>query len=436
MGKATLLYVIGLAAIVSYTLLNVTGSATDAVSNSVEYYGRTVAHNIAVAGANVGTQLLLSNSVTSPTMAGNFQEGTYGLRFDSLNAAGDKQLTVVSAVNLNEKFGGGILRDTVIATFKYTQLAKYGYFSGGETNGYMSASSNSTSGGDMWKVTGDSMFGFAHTNAQWHLAGRPYFHDKVTGFNAPQLMSYGGQMDPIYNAGSQWGVTVNRPAANLTKLENLASASTPPALFSGQDVALTFFANGKVNVRIPATTGATRNDTVSIGSLTSNGVVAVKNGNVRVKGVYSGQLTVVALKNTAGDTKGNIWIDGDIVANNNPRTNPSSTDMLGLVAERMAYITTTGIARTPSSVVNIQAAIYTHLGVFAVENYDTVPVSGRINLFGALSMNASTSTGRISGGSLINGMLKSIRHDPRFLTKAPPSFPVSDKYELVSWWEK
>ena len=85
---------------------------------------------------------------------------------------------------------------------------------------------------------------------------------------------------------------------------------------------------------------------------------------------------------------------------------------------------------------NIQAAIYTHLGVFAVENYDTVPVSGRINLFGALSMNASTSTGRISGGSLINGMLKSIRHDPRFLTKAPPSFPVSDKYELVSWWEK
>ncbi|MDH3251793.1 MAG: hypothetical protein OEM41_03315 [Ignavibacteria bacterium] len=436
MGKATLMYVIGLAMIVSYTLLNVTGSATDAVSNSVEYYGRTVAHNIAVAGANVGTQLLLSGSVTSQTMTGSFQGGNYALRYDSLNADGDKRLTVVSAANVNEKFGGSILRDTVIATFKYTQFAKYGYFSGVEQNGYMTPTSNSTSGGNMWKVTGDSMFGYAHTNSQWHLGGRPYFHDKITGFNAPQLMVYGGEMDPIYNAGSQWGVTVNRPPANMTKLENIAASSTPPALFSGQDVALTFFGDGRVNVRIPATTGSSRNDTVAIGSLTSSGVVAVKDGDVRVKGVYSGQVTVVALKKNAAATNGNIWIDGDIVANNNPWNNPSSTDMLGLVAERMAYLTTTGIPRTPASITNIQAAIYAHLGVFAVENYSTTPVGGRINLFGALSMNASTSTGRISGGSLVNGMLKSIRHDPRFDSKAPPSFPVSDKYELVSWWEK
>jgi hypothetical protein len=342
-----------------------------------------------------------------------------------------------AALPMSDKFdNAGPMRDTVIAMFRHTQFAKYGYFSQEEVNGYMSPSSNAITGDNMWKVTGDSMFGLAHTNGQWHLRGRPFFDDKITGFNVPESMVFNGVNNPIFNAGSQWGITVNRPASNLTKLENIAASSTPPALFSGDDVALTFFADGTVHVRIPAGTGAARNDTLPIGSLTSSGVIAVKDGNVRVKGEYSGRVTVVALKGTSSDTKGNIWIDGDIVAHDNPRINPSSPDMLGLVAERMAYVTTTGIPRDHNSVTNVQAAIYTHFGVFAVENYDTVPVSGRINVFGALAMNASTATGKINGSGLTNGMLKSIRHDPRFLSKAPPSFPVSDKFELVSWWEK
>jgi hypothetical protein len=108
---------------------------------------------------------------------------------------------------------------------------------------------------------------------------------------------------------------------------------------------------------------------------------------------------------------------------------------MGLVAERMAYVTTTGISRNSGSQTNIQAAIYTHNGVFAVENYTGCGPAGRLNLFGGVTMNASTSTGTISGGVMTNGMLKSFRHDPRFLTQAPPSYPFADKRELISWWE-
>jgi len=442
MGKASIIYVIGLGLLVAYALLNINFRATETVSNSMDYYGRSMAHNVAVAGANVGTHYVLSATAPSSTFTGNFYGGTYSVTIDSVNPAGDKKVMSVSEVRAFTKDGHGLVRDTVIASLRYTPFAKYGYFSGSETNGYMSPTSNSTSGGNMWKVTGDSMFGYAHTNGRWNLGGRPYFHDKITGFNPPNSMVYGGVYDPIFNAGSEWGITVNRPSANITNLEGLAAASAPNALFDGEDVSLEFLSSGNVKIKIPALTGTTRNETVALSSLTSNGVIAVKNADVRVKGTYKGKATIVALKGTAGGgTKGNIWIDDNLVAASNPNGNQSSPDMLGLVSERMTYVTTkdpsTGllIPRTAASVTSIQAAIYCHDGIFGVQDYDTVPVSGRLNLFGALTMAASTSTGKISGGSLVNGFLKSIRHDPRFLTSAPPNFPVSDKYELVSWWE-
>ena len=442
MGKASIIYVIGLGLLVGYALLNINFRATETVSNSMDYYGRSMAHNIAVAGANVGTHYVLSATVPSNTFSGNFYGGNYTVTIDSINPAGDKKVTSISVVKAFTKNGHGLVSDTVIASLRYTPFAKYGYFSASETNGYMSPTSNSTSGGNMWKVTGDSMFGYAHTNGRWNLGGRPYFHDKITGFNPPNTMVYGGVYDPIFNAGSEWGITVGRPAANMTNLQNLAAASLPNALFDGEDVSLEFLASGNVKIKIPALTGTTRDETVALSALTSNGVMAVKNADVRVKGTYKGKATIVALKGTAaGGTKGNIWIDDNLVAATNPYGNQSSGDMLGLVSERMTYVTTTDpstgllIPRTSASVTTIQAAIYCHDGIFGVQDYSTVPVSGRLNLFGALTMAASTSTGKISGGTLVNGFLKSIRHDPRFLTSAPPSFPVSDKYELVSWWE-
>jgi len=292
----------------------------------------------------------------------------------------------------------------------------------------------------MWKVTGDSLFGYAHTNTRWNLGGRPYFESKVTAFNPPNTMSYNGVYDPIFNGGTQWGITVPRPTVNLSRLETIAS--TTGALVDGKDVGLEFFPDGRVHVKIPATTGSTREDTVTIGALAPSGVFAVRNADIRVKGVYQGQLTLTALTGTASSgLKGNIWIDGNLLANTPPRSNPSSTDMLGLVAERMTYLTTkdpvTGILipRNPGSIVNIEAAIYCQNGVFGVQDYDAVPVSGRYSIFGSLTMAASTSSGTLSGGVLAHGYLKSIAHDPRYLTTAPPSFPVSTKFELVSWWE-
>jgi len=431
MGKSSIVYVIGLSLLVAYGLLNINESSNSSMDTYTEYYGRSMTHNIALAGANIGTRAILNN----PTYSTNLLDQDFaGGKFNMYVTHTIDSAFVTSAAWMN--VSGQTIRDTVIAVLRHTPFSKFGYFSEKEENGYLKPNDNTPPGGNMWKVTGDSMFGFSHTNKRWNLGGRPYFHDKVTAFNTPNTMLYGGVYDPVFNSGYQWGVTINRPIANLTRLETEAingSATPNMSFIENNDASFNFFPDGRVHVRVPPATGAVRNDTLPISSISSTGVIAVKNGDIRVQGTYNGAVTLVALKGS-GIFKGNVWIDGNIVANTNPNGNEASPDMLGLVAQRMSYLTK-DLSRTSASVVNIQAAIYTHDGVFAAEEYNTIPVSGRINLFGALAMAASTSTGKITGGVLTNGFLKSIRHDPRYLASAPPAFPFSNKMELVSWWE-
>ncbi|MBM2839517.1 MAG: hypothetical protein HW412_45 [Bacteroidetes bacterium] len=437
MGKASIIYVIGLSAIIAYALMNMNRSSTDSMDSFSEYYGRSMAHNIAVTGANIGTQLLLSDNTYMAARTDSFGGGRYSLRVDSVNTKGDKRITVVSNINLFDNISEkSIIRDTVVAYFRHTPFSKYGYFSGSETNGYMSPTNNTTSGGNMWKITGDSLFGPAHTNGRFNLSGRPYFDDKVTATTAANL-AVGAT--PVYNAGYQWGITVNRPIARLNDLENIA-ASSGKLFNGGADVGLIFISDGRVQVKIPWNTGTTRDTTYgSINALAPNGVIMVKSIDVRVSGTYHGQVTVGArIGTSAGSLKGNVWIQGNLVAADNPATNPNSTDIMGLVSERMTYVATTGIPRGAGSQTNIQAAIYCQNGVFAAERYNdmTLGLQGRVNLFGGAVMNASTSFGVMSGGLIVNGFLKSFRYDSRFQTQSPPYFPFSDKYELLSWWEK
>lgn len=439
MGKASIIYVLGLSAIIAYALLNINRSSTGSMDSFSEYYGRTMAHNIAVTGANIGTEMLLRDYTYMAARTDSFGGGEYSFTVDSVNTRGDKRITAASVINLFDNIANhNVIRDTVVAYFRHTPFSKYGYFSGSETNGYMSPSSNSVPGGSMWKVTGDSIFGPAHTNGFWNFSGTPYFDDKVTASNAPNLAA---GAHPIYNAGYEWGVTVDRPVARLDDLQNVAASGGK--LFTGastgnQDVGLTFSSDGKVRVKIPWNTGATKDTTyATVSSLAPNGVIMVDDIDVRVSGAYAGQVTVGARTgSSAGALKGNVWVQGDLVAATDPRINPNSTDMMGLVSERMTYVATTGIARNSSSQTNIEAAIYCQNGVFAAENYSTLPLSGRLNLFGGAVMNASTSFGVMSGGVLTHGFLKSFRYDSRFLTQSPPAFPFANKYELVSWWEK
>jgi hypothetical protein len=58
MGKSSIVYVVGLSMLIAYGLLNISESSNASVDTYSDYYGRTMGHNIALAGANIGTRLV------------------------------------------------------------------------------------------------------------------------------------------------------------------------------------------------------------------------------------------------------------------------------------------------------------------------------------------------------------------------------------------
>ena len=425
MGKFSIVYVIGLSLIIVYSLWNLNATSTSAGDVYTMYYSRTMAHNIALAGANIGSQSILLDPTASTNLVDQaFGGGTFSMTITRL--ADSAYITSISTFQLP----GTTVSDTVMAMFKFTPFSKYGWFTESETNGYAGSPYYNASD---WKITGDSIFGYAHTNKHFNLAGTPYFNDKVTATNAPVLMKINGVENPIYKAGYEWGVTIDRPIANLTNLATIATSSSS-LLNSGTDVSLIFYGDGTVNIRIPPD-GTIRNDTLPLTTVAPNGVLGVAGGNMRITGVYKGQITLAALVDLNTGKGGNVYIDGNgIVASDDPSTDPASNDMMGIVAQNSAYITRDD-TRTTSSVVNIQALVYCYNGELTAQDFWLIGKSGRVNLFGGVTQKTAGSLGVFNGGGLQNGMFYTIHHDARFLFTAPPSYPVSDKYELVSWWE-
>lgn len=441
MGKATIVYIVGLSLLVSYGLRNINANTLASSDTFQQYYGSMMSRNLAITGANIGTQLLTRN----PAYAGdlvNQQFGPGGWFDMRLTKVGDEATIIATsryATAVSREYPDGYVRDSVIASFQRISFCEYGWFTDGEQNGYLQpdGSHGPHFGASDWKITGDSIFGRAHTNKQFNFAGTPYFQDKVTALHPATLMAVNGVMQPVYNSGYQWGVTVSRPVTSIAALKTMTTAGKGINIpLDDNDVGLEFYADGNVHLKVPFNTGALADTTVPLTGLTINGVVGVVGGDLHVKGTYHGQVTMCAFKGSWGTglNKGNIWIEGNIVAADNPRVNASSPDMAGMVAERMVYIKRED-TRTSSSVLTIDAAIYAHEGEFAAERYWEPGLHGRVSLFGGVTQATAGPMGVFSSGGLISGFYYSIRHDPRFLSAQPPAFPSSDKYKLVTWWE-
>jgi len=436
MGKSTIIYVIGLSLIIGLALTNVNRSSLDSMDTYSTYFGRTMAHNIALAAANLATNRVLFTPGYNTPFSGSFSGGSYDVAFADTGSgeAYRKFMSVTSAYNA----GGETIRDTVRAVFGRYSFSRYAWFTDMERNGYRrpNGTGGPYHGQSDWKITGDSVFGYAHTNSKFNLAGRPYFGKKVTATNAPTTANLAGVYNPTFMEGYEWGVSVARPTGSIATLKANANIGNPLAgYFNGNDVGMRFM-DTDVRVRVPYNTGALVDTVMRIADLSSTGLTGILNGDLHISGRYQGQLSVAAFTGTgATANKGNVWIDGDVIAHDNPQTNPASTDKLGIIAERMAYITEDH-HRNASSQVNIQAAIYTHNGEFTAEDFWTIPISGRVNLYGSICQATAGSLGVFNHGhGLLHGFFYSIRHDTRFLVMGPPHFPYSTKYRLVAWWE-
>jgi len=320
-------------------------------------------------------------------------------------------------------------------------ISKYAYWSTTEINPAF--------GGPLWWVGAPGLEmltnGPVQTNGQLNIFGNPIFNGPVTEANLPivgnSLGSTPTSTTPNYYYGQgtsglqsnpniifAGGIQNDAPAINLPPTATLNSIQTVAA--DGQGLVLTgastvifnptgtITVTGKVTNSSGATTATYNNTTMAI---PTNGVVYVKSttgqsdGNVTVQGTVKGQLTVAADQN--------IYLSGSVAYNTDPRTNPASTDMLGLVANQNITV----IEASAPTQLEVAAVMVALQGSFQVDQYWVNrgnATTAVMDQFGSLINYVCGATGEMDlSGNLLGGWNQIQAYDTRLATLAPPGFP-------------
>jgi hypothetical protein len=420
MGKASILMVAGYSLLMLVSGLNLSNVSTQAYDNSLGYYENAMVRNIAIAGANMAANYLFQYP---PLINGNawwpgyanrvkFAGGTFNVVVDSTTSvdplSGDRRLTLVSTAQY---------RDSVYSVkviMRPSNFAKFAVYAGpSAANAY-------------WE-TGDSVLGPFHTQGTLKVAGRPYFGGKVSTKNGIDSTSYGGSNHPIFNAGLETGVSI---PLNKTyqRLGMAASNNGKHFTTNTGDLYLTFRGDSVAYHR-----GATAPDTMKyLPDWAPNGTIVLGRGNVYLKGTVKGRYTIAALDSVGGSSCGRVIITDDVVYQTDPRTNPTSTDMLGIVAYNDVNIA----GDVTKAGFNVQASMFSYKMGVTVQNYNTRTAGLFYTLGGWVVENIyATSNGIALGNSGSRGFKCNIRFDERFRTTAPPYFPTTGSYEILAWYE-
>jgi hypothetical protein len=393
------------------TALLMLGSNISKVSNTVmdnytHYYNTSMAHAVAGSGINLASRSLYENAA----WRGGFSNKAIG--------GG-----VFSAVV--EDLGSNRIRITSTATYAQTthlvscvlqpsSFSRFGYYS--------------TTEGNIWWITGDTVWGPMHTQDNLRVAGTPVFMQRVTSLQSI-LYNTSSRVDkPQFKGGYESGVNISLPS-NLTPLLTAASGGKS---FTGPDsVYLIFQSDGSVQWKQGASSAWT---TTPLAAFAPNGVIYANGTNVHVSGILNGRVTLGAGGQTGKGKQGNIYIDGGLTYAHNPLAG-SSSDVLGLVAENSVLVANNSANNRKD--INIQASIFCRSGGFMAENYDSRGVEGTIRLLGGIQQNIRGAVGTFTGTppTIVNGYRKNYLYDTRMMNDAPPYFPTTGQYEIVSWLE-
>ena len=331
-------------------------------------------------------------------------------------------------------------------------ISKYAYWSESEINPAL--------GGALWWVgmPGFTMLtnGPVQTDGQLNIFGNPIFNNTVTESNLPILAGnvlgstptsstpnyyYGTANNPNGNGSDpafifKQGITNQAPAidlppqATLTAIQTTANDGSGLVLTGASQVIFnptgTITVTGNVVNSSCVTTTTYTNKTIPA---PANGVVyvqststipnchsAVQDGNATVQGTVSGQLTVTADQN--------VYLSGSVAYNNDPRIVPTSTDMLGLVANQNITVIEAS-APTQLEVAGVLEALQ---GSFQVDQYWVYRGNAStavMDQYGSLINWTCGATGEMDlSGNLLGGWNQIQSYDSRLgTTQSPPGFP-------------
>jgi hypothetical protein len=415
-GRASLILVMGFSLILGYISFNLNQYSTRAVGNMSNYAETTTSHNLALAGANVGLAKFytdtswagtLSQDVAGPNLTGSFTISRTNVGSNSAR---------LRSVSTYTSYGVGTLHDTVDILFDKSKLNSFSMFA------WMTNIEN----GVYW-ITGDTVWGRAHSNSTFYVSGRPVYMDKVTTTNSFSPKPGVGTNQAIFKKGYETGIA---PITLPSDMTELVTASTSGGKKYTGDIWVTLdpgtssTGDGKAYIR--STSSGPIIDSISLGNASFNGVL-LGTGRVNVKGTLDGKLSIGSMTD--------VYIQDDIRYAKNPQTS-ASDDILGLVANRDVVVADNA-ANNHS--VYVDGCVFARSGSFRAENYDSRPVAGTLNILGSIVQNTRGAVGTFSGSTLVSGFSKRYRYDARLAdaTFRPPSYPgfFVKTFAITSWWE-
>jgi hypothetical protein len=408
MGRVSVLLVIGTSFMFLFVNRNLNDVGLEALRNAINYYENTMRYNVAVAGANFScSEIFRAPNWRTGFNNISFNGGTFSVSVTDLGVSNRVQILSTGTYE-------GVTQ-TVTVVLQPSYFSKFGYYGG--THASSAA----------WE-TGDTVAGPNHTQGTLYTTGSPVFLGKTTSKTGLVQIGAG---NPQFVGGYETGVSLPMP----NNYNNIDSAAVVAGhKYTGGNLYLHFISDGTVKVIYSGTVltypiNWTPVAPVAVSTLTSNGVVNVLNGNLYVEGVVNGRVTLAATRSSSGGSNGNITIMNDLTYANNPVANPNSTDLAGLVS--YGDIT---VRDNSATSFKVQGSLYSYTGGFAVENYNSRP-SGVLSLLGGFIVDALYATSNGGSGASRRGYNLSVKYDDRLAATAPPAFPATGNYEIVSWLE-
>lgn len=448
-GKALLILVIGFTVIFLVMGYFWGGLATRSTDNHVSYYKTTIAHNIAVSGANIGLQEVIADSEwVSDIVDRPFENGVMNVEISPLGPTERTLKSTGTFMGVDQIVKVKLMRDQ-------TSLAKYAWFIPSVSTGSVTQRP--------W-ITGDTVWGAFHSNQFLVVDGDPVYFGKVTTLKG--IKDLGSGSNPVFLGGHEDGIKVDWTSSmHYPDYASLASASST----FNKDLWLIFHDDGTVTYRTRTSSGGSNPGqdstnygpptTVPISTLTGpNGVIYNKGADIFMSGTLSGHVTVVS-EGSSGGGSGNIYLEGDMIYKTDPMipngkggftVNPASLDgdgkpldMLGIIATNNILVSTNGnLGGVTNNVTNkniqIDGGIFCNSGGFKVQNLGSSPANvplGSIFLQGSMTAGKEEVVAQYSGNTLTAGYNRHVIFDERLATGPPTWFPYLDYYRVISWLE-
>ncbi len=271
----------------------------------------------------------------------------------------------------------------------------------------------------IWFITGDYLDGPVHSNDRFNIFGNPVFDGAVT--SAASSLNYNRGGPPLDNPQFNGGLDLGVPEVTLPLTANdLRVAAAANGSWYQGNTTLVLQSDGTMRVTNPAA-GLTN----QLVPLPANGAVFVNGGHATVSGTLNGQLTIGSSEN--------VIINNNLVYADDPRSNPNSDDVLGLVAEDNVVVAAAAPYNT-----TIQASVMGLNASFTVENWWIGPPKGTLSVYGGIIQVSRGPVGTFNSrtGARVSGYSKSYRYDTRFRQLAPPFYPTTSEYEEQLWKEE